>query len=592
MDFDSLVDDNQNQQAAPEQAPSQPLMFDDLKPDQNSPQQFDDLQDDSEKTSSIGQQALTAVEGVGRGLSFGLSDALAKGMRSGASALGVPDQYLNYVAPAPEEIEARKEASPLEAGASELAGNVLGMSNLPQIGSKAIDGAIKMGLMAGGDELSKAMLGTGDPLPAVASHIAKMGATGLLLGGIFGKVESVANSGLRALEDSKLGTKLQSFVAGMGHSASFPVEAELPSADMALKQMANIPEDLHAPSFRAGQDFYNTVMGKASVKGIKYLGDLASLKGGGGLVDLMKAHAMGTMAEKILNKALPKASKSVFGPALIRAAGSGYMENLSQVLDHASSCAEGAQKMSRGIEALFGSGDNKALEFSSSERDREKLSDFIENGGVEKEITNEAQQMGAPQGYAEGGLIQGKVERPNAIAEVFPEQNTLLSQARGRVSGYLNSIRPLPNTSKLPFDKETKDPQKQHEYNKVLDLANQPLSILKDIKTGRLVPKQVKHFTQMFPELHQELCKKITERMMNGRVDDEKRPPYHIRQGLSLFIGTNLDSTLTQPSMAAAQAVFANQQAQKPMPSKMSPSKIAQSSQTLDQGREARANKS
>lgn len=80
------------------------------------------------------QQIETAIEGAGRGASFGYSDVLAKAMRSGAEKLGVPEQYLDYVAPKVEEIKARQEANPGIA----LAGNIVGGGAL---GSAAAIGA-------------------------------------------------------------------------------------------------------------------------------------------------------------------------------------------------------------------------------------------------------------------------------------------------------------------------------------------------------------------------------------------------------------------------------------------------------------------
>jgi hypothetical protein len=584
MDFDSLIDDNQSQnQALPAAAPQN---FDDLKEDQPSTQ-FDDLQEDAPKYESGSQQALTAIEGLGRGATAGLSDALASGMRSGATALGVPQEYLHYVAPAPEDIAGRQTANPIESIGSEIIGNARLWKALPQMGSKAVDGMIKMGILGAGDELSKSMLGTGDPTEAVASHIVAKSALGLLTGGLFGKAEQPGAKGLKAIEETKLGNKLNSFVAGIGHAASFPSEALTPES--ALSQMASIPEEIHDPSFRMGQSFYNTMLGKATTKGVKYLADIASLKSGG-LTDLIKTHIMGTVAEKVLNKAIPKIGQKIIGPAVLKMASSNVGEGLYEALDHATSCSQGAQQISRGIEGLFGSMGNKAIDAESSEKDRDKVKDFISDGGVDKQIQDANEQIPAPTPqFAEGGEVPPMKEltQPSSVAKIWPEQNTMLATAKGRISGYLNSIRPLPSSSKLPFDSERKDPQKEHDYDKAIDLANKPLSILNKIKSGSLGTRDMKHFSSMFPELHQTLSKKITEKIMQNSLDEEKKPPYHVRQALSLFMGTNLDSSLSQPNMAAAQSVFLQQKVQQqPRPaSKSSLSKIGQNAQTPDQSR-------
>lgn len=86
----------------------------------------------------------------------------------------------------------------------------------------------------------------------------------------------------------------------------------------------------------------------------------------------------------------------------------------------------------------------------------------------------------------------------------------------------------------------------------------------------------------------------MTERMMQSQLKEETKPKYKTRQALSLFLGTNLDSTLTPAGIQAAQGVFAKQKAQKQMPpnSKSSLSKMGPNSQTASQARDKNLNKS
>lgn len=134
----------------------------------------------------------------------------------------------------------------------------------------------------------------------------------------------------------------------------------------------------------------------------------------------------------------------------------------------------------------------------------------MEDGGVAQKIRDASLQQGQPQTYAKGGEVSSIMQehQSNPIADVYPEQNVLLNSAKARISGYLNSVRPHPNPTKLPYDSEQKDPQKEREYNKTLDLAANPLSILKHVKDGTLGPKQMAAFNAMYPDLHQHLSKK------------------------------------------------------------------------------------
>ena len=139
------------------------------------------------------------------------------------------------------------------------------------------------------------------------------------------------------------------------------------------------------------------------------------------------------------------------------------------------------------------------------------------------------------------------------------------------------------------------DPHKERAYKEALDIANKPLSVLQHVKDGTLTPENLKHFNSMYPELHDHLNKKITEKITQMQVDDE-RPTYKVRQGLSMFMGTPLDSTFTPANMQAAQSVFAPKPAaQQNLPAQgknkkgtSTLSKAAENYQTSTQAAEAR----
>lgn len=568
----------------------------------------DQFVSDQDKYSTPMQRLGNAAEGLAQGYAGPVATYAEKKL----SDLGVPGLST-------EEQVGRHSTNPGEFAASQAIGLGAGMltgtgeagliakglehipqgvSFLAKAGSSALKGAISMGLIQGGDELSKSMLGQSDPEHPVSAAISNIGAAALLgavTGGIFSAIGSGASKGLSALEDAKLGNKFTSAVAGIGNSLKYS-SGVLPSEGTALKQMPSIPEGVHYPSFVKGQQIADIIKNGAPAKIAKYGADWAGYQVGG-LPGVVAAHVVGRHLEKIINKKLPKFSQKVLGPALIRAAAeSGSISKMGQIIDYSGSIAKGENAIARGVEALFKSGSQEALNYNMSEKDREKLREFIENGGVDAQIRKQQQiqSQQAQQGFAVGGEVQPMAElnQSNSIAEHFPEQNMLLNTAKARVSTYLNSVRPLP-TTKLPFDSEHKDKHKKREYDKVLDLANQPLSVLKQIKDGSLVPKTMSTFTAMYPELHSHLAKRITKEIIKHQLDETKKPPYHVRQALSLFLGSNLDSTLSQPNMMAAQNVFAQQRAQKQAPQKSTNSlgKSGQNLMTDDQARERRLNK-
>lgn len=567
---------------------------------------------DEDKYSTAGQQALTALEGAARGASLGTSTGLEQVL----SDIGVPG-LTN------EDILRREHTNPGWAKTSEIGGNIAlmaateGIGELFGAGSKAVDSMIQMGLISGGDEYSKAMLGVGDPLPAVAAHIAGSSILGLLTGGILGKVSTAVESGAEKAAKESFGKYALNYVAGMGQAAKNPMATDLgeAAAEKTLQQLADsgVSSDLfNAGAFKDGQKIvYQSLIPKAEGL-IKYgAAGTGSTKGAllgyglsgypGAVAGGMIGGKLGEVAGEKLGKAIiPQLSQKIVGPMLLKMAANGNFQGAAKALDYGLTTSKGVQAIGKGVDYLFKAGNAGADDFIDStffsDKKRDHFKKYIEDGGVAAQTQDESQQVDQPtEGFAKGGSIKAvpNLNAPNPIATHWPEQNILLSAARGRISNYLNSQRPLPNQSKLPYDSEPKDPQKEREYDKVIDMASQPLSVLKHIKDGSLLPKHMIHFTGMFPELHQELSKKITERMTKAQLNDEPKPPYKTRQALSLFLGTSLDSTLTPAGIQAAQGVFMQQSAQKAAAAKEnSLSKIGMNAQTPEQSRTQRLNKS
>lgn len=324
----------------------------------------------------------------------------------------------------------------------------------------------------------------------------------------------------------------------------------------------------------------------------------------GGMAGLMLPHAAQIVGRRVSRTAVP---------ALLKVLGSGETHGLSQFLDYAAHADRGAQKINSGIAGLFKAGGQQVIDDHYSEKDREKLRKYVEDGQQNQEIQNYANPTPAQPSpsptpkFAEGGDVLGAPNAPvsqpsqppitkqNGVAIHVPEQDLMIQAAKGRINNYLNSIRPQPPMA-LPFDKPQKDPQKERQYNKVLDLANQPLTILNHIKDGTLTPQTMQHFTQMYPEIYNQLSKKLTERVTHAQLDKEQ-PPYKTRQAMSLFLKAPLDSSMTPQSIMAAQSVFAQaRQAAQQAPSKPKKgtatlSKASQQVETGDQARQQRQQK-
>lgn len=281
---------------------------------------------------------------------------------------------------------------------------------------------------------------------------------------------------------------------------------------------------------------------------------------------------IGDKLSPTIEKVIGRPIKKHVIPAFLKVLSEGSPKSVAYAIDHASNIARGQSAIQTGVNSIFTGSKIAGKEFFHEHSDKatEKIKKYIEHGGVDTEIQEQLnkqnQQMPPVQGFAEGGEVKKQeIAVPNDkamdvsdhLGTVYPEQNILMNTAKARVYNYLNSVRPI-EAARLPFDNEHKNPSIEKAYNEAVGIANKPLSLLPHIQKGTLTPAQVKHMTSMWPEVHSQLSKKILERMTEAQIKKEK-PPFHIRQSLSMFLGQPLDSSLTPQSIQAAQAVFVNQ---------------------------------
>jgi len=183
------------------------------------------------------------------------------------------------------------------------------------------------------------------------------------------------------------------------------------------------------------------------------------------------------------------------------------------------------------------------------------------------------------------------------IGHYLPDHATALGTAAGSAATYLNNLRPKP-AGGLAFDsKLPPEPGAQAQFNRALDIANQPLTVLHSITKGTLTPEDVKHLNATNPDAYQHLCKQLTSEMTE-HVNKGRPLPYTTRLQLSMFLGQPLDSTMTPSGIMGAQPQAPQGQPQTPqMPASGNKSStkslggLAKQSRTLGQSREERTDK-
>lgn len=278
--------------------------------------------------------------------------------------------------------------------------------------------------------------------------------------------------------------------------------------------------------------------------------------------------------------------------AVINAISKGEIDDLGSIIKHAKNVSGGHKSIQDSIESLFS---GEKIDHATSDKDRENLKEFIKNGGINSQIMNEnnAASNQPVEPMAAGGEINSSVPQ-SSIQKTFPEQSMLLGMTKGSLNNYLQQQQPSHDLS-LPFDSHHKDERKEKQYNTALDIANNPLGVIKSVQNGTLTPEHLRHLSGMYPDLYDHLQKKSTGRLIKAQMNDE-RPPYRVRQSLSLFLGSPLDSTMTPQSIQSIQMTFSkNKQAnaESAGPIKKGTAKMGKMSQSLetpDQARTAKLN--
>jgi hypothetical protein len=238
---------------------------------------------------------------------------------------------------------------------------------------------------------------------------------------------------------------------------------------------------------------------------------------------------------RVLGREAPDAAKL----ALLKFMGSSAPINPSAfktMFDWIQATKRGENLFSNSVKNVFKTGVSVAPQSFESEKEREKFDKKIQKYQTDQEAF-----------FKIGGNL----------GHYMPEHQTTLVQSAANTIQYLNSIRPQ-TVKQSPLDEEMKPSKAQMaEYNKALDIAEQPLSILQKLKEGTLALNDVMHLQTMYPGLYQKLNQGITHEMMEV-INKGEKISYKMRLGLSRFLGEPLDSTMTPEAIQASQMVFQN----------------------------------
>lgn len=182
----------------------------------------------------------------------------------------------------------------------------------------------------------------------------------------------------------------------------------------------------------------------------------------------------------------------------------------------------------------------------------------------------------------------------SGVSYYMPDHATALAARSVATITYINSQRPN-LTRANPLDPQPQQTSAQkHEFNRMLEIAQQPLVMYDKIGNGTLTGKDVATFRALHPAIYNKFSTELMNAATN-QVNEGKQVPFRVQQSMSLFLGHPLNSVLTPNSIQAAQNVFAQKAAEHAQmqqsagkPNKMS--NASKAAMTGDQARENRQN--
>lgn len=520
-----------------------------------------------DKYGGVGEQIKTGLEGAASAATFGASTGLEKlaGVKSedieGRAKENPGSHVLGQVAGlAGSALIPGVGAANLLEHAGVAGADALGLGGsealLAKVGSSAVKQGIETGLFQAGDEASK-MFASDKPInaEAVQTAVTNVGLSGLIGGGLGAGIGAV--SPLFKAGQDKLGGLLKGII---DH-----VNGAVPEASIVdgISPMSAAPLEQEVAKPTISQSLFQKMKDRLPVSPLGLVGLIISPKAAvaGFLMDALSSAA---------GKDLGEAGKI----GLMKFLGSSQAiepEGFKAMTDFIQNTIKGETLTSKAANAVFDAGKDVLPSRA--------IPDDYQINKLDKNL-KELQKNPSPL-FDMGGKT----------AHYLPEHGTMMAQTAGNAVQYLNSLRPN-NHPQNPLDEKIEPSTFQSEnFNNALKIAEQPLTVLKDVKDGTVTPENIAHLHALYPDLYEKLIHKVADNMIQHKADGGS-VPYKTRLSVSLFLGQPLDSTMTpssiqamQPQNAQAQPQFQNAGAQHG--SMKNINKLAENYQTPQQARQA-----
>ena len=199
-------------------------------------------------------------------------------------------------------------------------------------------------------------------------------------------------------------------------------------------------------------------------------------------------------------------------------------------LDYGKAAAQGAKNAQAGVASVFNFNMKAPAALTVSDSKVSTLKSHVEAAGADP---NRLAGIGSKAPVGAAGVA--------------------FAQTAANAVQYLNKLREQHNLQQNPLDPKLPTSKvDEAQYRRALQIAQQPLTVLKSLKDGTLTPNDIQHLQALAPKTYEKLQQDLTN-YMTDQLSKGKSIPYKTRMGLSMFLGQPLDSTMSPQSIQSAQ---------------------------------------
>ena len=136
------------------------------------------------------------------------------------------------------------------------------------------------------------------------------------------------------------------------------------------------------------------------------------------------------------------------------------------------------------------------------------------------------------------------------LNDVAPNINSSLNMAMVRATQFLQSKLPAQNPSSPLTEPYKPSISELSKFNRYYDIVENPLDVLKQLKTGVLTTETLETLQTVYPKLLQQMQQNLRSQLNEKTV---AKMPYQSKIMASAFLGEDLSNSLSQMSIASAQ---------------------------------------